>query len=133
MNIKRYLIATLAVFVFISFYEWLVNGVLLISTYKETPHLWRTVTEMIAKMPLAVLYRLALSAWLAFIFAHLYPEGGLRKGLLFGIFFGVFAGILTGSWYLWLPVSEKLGLSWLLSGIGQGVGAGTILGATYRR
>ena len=133
MNFKRYLGATIALFVFVFLYEWLVHGYLLMDTYKETPKLWRDFAEMQSNMPLMMGIQLFLSAWMAFIFTQIFKEGGFGKGLLFGLYFGVFAAILTGSWYLWLPVSTKMGWSWLASGFAEWLGGGIVLGSVYRR
>lgn len=90
--------------------------------YRETSSVWRDFAEMEASMPLAMGFQLVFSAWTTFAFTQIYKEGGITQGLLFGLYFGVFAGILTASWYLWLPVPEKLGWSWLASGIMEGLG-----------
>lgn len=68
----------------------------------------------------------------AFVFSQVYPESGIRNGLIFGLFFGVFAGILTASWYLWLKVPVALSISWFIGCIGEGLGASFILGLIYR-
>lgn len=133
MNVKRYIWAGFALFVFMYFYEWFVNGFALTSIYHRTPDLWRPLAEMKAKMPIWVLLQLILAFWLAFAFAQFCREGGVKKGLYFGLFIGVFAGILSGSAYFWLPVSGLLGWSWFISWLIEGVIGGIILGAIYRR
>lgn len=133
MDFKRYIAATLALFAYIFFYEGFVHGYLLMGIYHETPAVWRDFAAMQANMSIAMCYQFALAAWTAFAFTKIYPQGGITKGLLFGLYFGVFAGILTASWYLWLPVSAKLSLSWFTSGIGEGLGGGLALGAIYKR
>lgn len=133
MNWKRFLLATLAIFVFMFFYEFLIHGVLLMRTYEETPTVWRTMSEMQANMPLTILSQLALSAWITYMFSQIYPDGGIINGVRFGLYLGVFAGILSGSWYLVLPVAAKLGWSWLAIWIAEGLGAGAILGSIYKR
>lgn len=133
MNFKRYLIATVAVFVFIFLYEFLVHGVLLLGLYELTPNVWRDFVVMEANMPLAMCFQLALAAWTTFVFTQVYEDGGMKNGLLFGLFFGVFAGILTASWFLWLPVSVILGWSWFAFSVIEGLGAGFILGLLYRK
>lgn len=133
MNFKRYAGATLALFAFMFFYEWFVNGYLLSSTYQQTPQVWRDMSEMSTNMPPYLGSLFVTAVWLTFVFTQIYPEGGISKGLLFGIFFGVFAGILTASWYFWLPVSTKLWWSWLASGVFEGLGGGVILGSLYRK
>lgn len=131
MNVKRYIGATIALFVFIFFYEWFVHGFLLMGMYRETATVWRDFAEMQAKMPLNMLFQFVFSAWTAFAFTQIYKKGGVANGLLFGLYFGVFAGLLTASWYLHLPVPAKLGWSWLVSGTIEGLGGGLILGAVY--
>lgn len=132
MNVKRYIAASVALFVFIFLYELFVHGYLLMGFYQQTVHVWRSFEQMATEMPLAMGYQLALSTWTAFVFAQLFPSGGVENGIRFGLYFGVFAGILTASWYLWLPVPLALSWSWLASGVVEGLGGGLILGAIYR-
>lgn len=132
MKFLRYASSCLALFAFIFLYESLIHNYVLMSMYQATSEVWRDFAKMETMMPLALSYQLALSAWSAFIFSKIYPEGGIQKGLMFGLFFGVFAGILTSSWYLWLNVPAGLGLSWFFCGIGEGIGGGLVLGMIYR-
>ncbi|HSW72701.1 MAG TPA: hypothetical protein VLG44_04780, partial [Chlamydiales bacterium] len=81
----------------------------------------------------AMSFQFALSMWIVFVFSRIYPQGGIKNGLVFGLFFGVFAGMLTASWYLWLKVPAKLGISWLVNGIVEGVGGGFVLGCLSRQ
>ena len=46
MNIKRYVLGSIAVFVFFFLYEWLVHGVILNSWYQEGLNLLRPVEQM---------------------------------------------------------------------------------------
>lgn len=133
MNLKRYIWATVALFVFIFFYEWLVHGVLLMDIYEQTPQVWRDFSQMEANMPIAMLFQLAFAGWTAFVFTRLFPDGGVSNGLWYGLYVGVFVSIITANWYLWLPVSSQLAWSWFAAGIVKGLGAGFIIGSIYRR
>lgn len=133
MNFKRYIAATVALFFFIFLYEMVVHGFLLMGIYEETSTIWRPFKEMQGNMLMTMGFQLALSAWVAFAFTQIYPEGGINKGLCFGLFFGVFAGILTSMWYLWLPVPAILGLGWFGLGVGEGLGGGFLLRLIYRK
>lgn len=133
MNTKRYIYATIALFIFIFFYEWLAHGFLLTNLYHHTPHVWRKMPEMTSMMPLYLLINLAISAWLTFVFTRFFRDGGVENGLRFGLYFGVFSGLITAMWYLWLPVVGTLGFSWLINGIVEGLGGGVVLGLVYRR
>jgi hypothetical protein len=132
MNVKRYLLAALALFVFFFLYEWLVNGVLLTGAYMESPQVWRSEADMASKMPIYLMVQIILAAWVAFIFTRLFKEGGVANGLLFGLYFGVFAGFLTSAWYLWLPVSGILGWAWFATGFFESIFGGLIIGAIYK-
>lgn len=133
MNVKRYIIAALAFFVFVFFYEWVLHGILLSGFYQQTSKIWREMAEMQANMPKGMGFQLVFAAWTTFIFTQIFPEGGLKNGSRFGLYFGVFAGILTASWYLWLPVPSVLGASWFVGSLIEGVVGGSIIGAIYRR
>ncbi|MBA3237364.1 MAG: hypothetical protein H0T62_03320 [Parachlamydiaceae bacterium] len=133
MNLKRFLAATAALFVFIVLFEWLVHGYLLMNLYGETPHVWRTLDEMNTNMPLAMLFRVIFAAWLTYIFTQIYPEGGIVNGVRFGLYFGVFMALLSASWYFYLPISAKLGWQWFAYGVLEGLISGMILGFIYKK
>lgn len=133
MNFKRFLAATVALFVFFGLYEWLVHGYLLMPTYRETPRVWRTMEEMNANIPLSMLLQVCFTAWFTFVFTQLFPYGGLKNGIKYGLYFGVLMGLLSAAWYLYLPVSEKLGWAWFINGIVEGLLAGVILGLIYKK
>lgn len=133
MNVKRYLLAALCLFVFIFLYEWFVHGYLLTGMYQETSRVWRSYAQMTANFPLAICFKVAFAAWIAFIFTQLYKKGGVSNGLYFGLYFGVFAGILTSSWYLHLPVPAALGWGWFFASVIEGLGSGLVVGWIYRK
>lgn len=133
MNFKRFSAATVALLVFFVLYEWLVHGYLLMPIYRETPHVWRTMEEMNANMPLTMFLQVCFAAWLTFVFTQIFPTGGLKNGIKYGIYIGVLMAFLSTTWYLCLPVSEKLGWSWFANGIVEGLAAGIILGAIYKK
>lgn len=133
MNIKRFILAAIALFVFVFFYEWLVHGFLFTGLYEQSASVWRPMAQMMANMPLMIGIQIVLSIWLAFVFTQLFKTGGVVNGLFFGLYFGVFAGIMSGAWYGWLPVPALLGWAWFISGIVEGVLGGLILGAIYRK
>lgn len=133
MNVKRYLLAALALFVFMFFYEWLLHGLILKGMYHMTPKVWRHVEEMSGNMSKMIGFQIILSAWLTFIFTQVYKAGGASNGLRFGAYFGVFAGLLSASWYLWLPISAALAWSWFFGNIVQGLAGGWIIGSIYRK
>lgn len=133
MNYKRYIGATLAVFLFMFFYEWLVNSYFMMGMYEKTASVWRKFSEMQANMGLRILSLAVIAAWIALFYTQFYKTGSRNEGLMFGLFIGVLLGVTTASWYIWLPVPAELSLSWLTSNIVEGLGVGFILSAVYHK
>ena len=133
MNVKRYLIATVALFVFLCLYGMLVHGMLLSGMYEASAQIWRDYTEMQALAPFRFIFQIVLAAWAVLAFSQFYKKGGVKHGLLFGLFFGVFAGILAAMKYLWLPISGALCVSWFIANTVEWVLGGLILGYIYRK
>jgi hypothetical protein len=133
MNINRFLGSAFAVFVFIFFFEYLLHGVMLMGDYTATASIWRDFSVLGTTMLLHVLVQFLFAIWITFVFTQIYPLGGLFNGLRYGIYFGVFAAFLTGMWYFYLPVSTKLGWSWFVGSLAEGIIIGVILGLTYKR
>lgn len=132
MNIKRFAIATISVFVFFFFYEWIVHGFLLTSLYESTPGVWRSGSEMMRLFFYTVLWQLILAVLMTLIYIK-YVKPGIFEGLLFGIFWGAFAGLMWVGLYPYLPIHFTLASSWFFSSLLEGIGAGIILAATYRK
>lgn len=130
LNLKRYVVATFALFAFVFLYEGLVHGILLHKLYHESSKVWRS---SLFEVPLSLSFQFVISAWVSFVFTQIYPDGGLSKGLRFGLYFGVFGALLSASWYVWLPISATLAWSWFIAGIVEGLGAGCVLGYLYRK
>lgn len=133
MDVKKFIFAAFALFVFIFFYEWFVHAYALKGLYNLTPTTWRSYPEMEANMPLAIFFQFLFAVWTAFVFTRLYKHGGIKNGLKYGLYFGVFAALLTSNWYLWINVPSILGLYWFLFGLLEGLIAGLILGLVYNK
>lgn len=133
MNVKRYIFAAIALFVFCYIYEVVAHGMLLVSIYQQTPDLWRSYDEMVYFAPYNYAVMAALSLWLTFIFTRFYSEGGLNKGLKFGFYIGVLAGIQAAGALFYLPISEVLAGLWFVTYLVECTIGGLIIGAIYRK
>lgn len=133
MNTKRFLIATLVLFVFMFLYQYLLNTALLLGSHESPSDLMRDFSGMKTRMPMVVFIQLLFAAWMAFAFAQTFKDGGIQNGLLFGIFLGGLVGLINASWFLWLPVPASFSERLLATGFGECLGGGLILGLIYRK
>ncbi len=131
MNIKRFVIASIVVFVIIQAIDWLVHGILLASWYQEIKGLWRT--DMMNFMWLMMLGCLFFSFMFVFIFIRgregRGPAEGARYGLLIGLLMYV-SGTLGQ--YAMYPIPLGMAMIWLGYGIIEMVIAGLVAAAIYR-
>lgn len=133
MNIKRFLVAAVALFAFIFVYESGVHGFLLKPIYLETPSLWRSCDQMMAYMPFNIVIMGLIAFWLTFIFTRLFQEGGLKNGLHFGVYLGVLSAIQALGAYFYLPISETLAACWFATYLVESILGGCLIGLIYKK
>lgn len=133
MNIKRFLLATLALFVFIFVYESFIHGFLLQDLYSETPNLWRSYDQMLNFIAFNIVIEVIIALWLTFIFTRFFPQGGVSNGFRFGFYIGVLSAIQAAAAYFYLPISLMLSGSWFAAYLIESILGGLILGAIYKR
>ncbi len=131
MNIKRFVIASIAVFVIIQAIDWLVHGVLLASWYQEIKGLWRP--DMMNFMWLMMLGCLFFS----FMFVFIYVRGCEGRGLAEGARYGLLIGLLmyvsgTVGQYAMYPIPFGMAMIWLGYGVMEMVIAGLAAAAIYK-
>jgi len=132
MNTKRFIAASVTLFVFIYIYESVVHGVLLSPLYQETSNIWRSYNEMMAFMPFNITKIALISFWITFFFASLFKERGRKKGILFGMYVGVLVGIQSTGAYFYLPISFTLAMLWFAVNFVEYTVGGLIIGSIYR-
>jgi hypothetical protein len=129
--VKKWVLASVAVFVAWSVMDFIIHGVLLASTYEVTAQLWRPMAEM--KMGLMYI----VTAVSALAFAGLYAAMAANKsvstgalyGLLFGIPFGVSMGLGT---YTFTPIPLFLAVAWIVGTLVEMIVGGVIVGAIVK-
>jgi uncharacterized PurR-regulated membrane protein YhhQ (DUF165 family) len=124
MNVKRFILASLAVFVASQIIEFLIHGVMLRDTYETLKHLWRP--DMESKMWIMWL----VGFLIAFPFTYLFIKGWAGKGIMEGLRFGFVIGLYTSipmayGTYAIIDIPYSLAVTWLWTGIFEA----TILGA----
>ncbi|MCI0400230.1 MAG: hypothetical protein L0Y67_05145 [Gammaproteobacteria bacterium] len=132
MNMKRFVIACGAVFIFIFVYEWLFHGVLLRELYAQMPTLWRAEAEMHGYFHWLVIGQL----WLAVLFCLIFVKGYENKGLAEGVRYGLLIGLLFIGpdmiFYAVQPLPAKLIVDWSIGGLLEMIIGGVIVAAIYR-
>jgi hypothetical protein len=132
MNIKRFTIAGITVFITIQAIDWLVHGVLLAKWYQDIKGLWRQ--EMMDLMWVMVLGSLFFSFMFVFIFTKGYEARGVVEGARYGLFIGLLVNVSgTFGQYAMYPIPFGLAMIWFAYGMIEMVIAGMITAAIYRK
>ena len=131
MNVKRYIAASLAVFVAGVVLDYVIQAVILKSAYEATQSVWRP--DVASKAWIIVLVDLII----AFPFTYIFVKGYEGKGMLEGVRFGAIVGILIGlpmsyGMYAVLPIPHSLALQWFLYGLIEVILMGITAAAVYR-
>lgn len=138
------LIPMAAVFIFLNLYSMLVHGHLLMEEYTATASLWRTEEEMNALAPYWAAYYALFAMAATCLFKKMCKcklscnKGGCTPtrcpiksgGTCFGLKLGIILGLGMASSYLYMPIPSSLAIKWFLTGLGEGLGIGIILGMT---
>ena len=129
MNMKRFMLAFVATFIFVFLFEWLWHGVLMTPLYEATEEVWRPPAE--SSMAFLTLSQLLYSLLIAYIFTRNYQANGIAEGLRFGLLMGLLVGSIQLGTYSYLPIPLSITLLWVLAEVLKGIGAGVILSLTY--
>ena len=132
MNIKRFVIASIAVFILIQAVDWLVHGVLLSGWYAEIKGVWRP--DMMNLMWVQVLATLFFSFMFVFIFTKGYEGKGIPEGIRYGLYIGLLVNVsgMFGQYFMY-PIPLGMALVWVAYGIVEMIIAGTVAAVIYRK
>ncbi len=131
MNVKRYLTATFAVFAVSVTLGYLVNSVLLQSTYASIHGVWRP--DILSKMWIHAVNDFILSFVFVYLLAKGYEGRGIMEGVRFGLLMGlVFAIPAAYGTYVIIPIPYYLALEWFLYGMAQTLILGVVAAAIYK-
>ena len=134
MNTKRWLLASVAVFVVIMVLEFVIHGVLLQGVYQQTASVWRTQVEMQNMMWILWVGYLVFAPFFALIYAKGYEKGkpGLGQGFRFGLYVGAMLSVMHGfGWYVILPIPLGLSFYWFVAILVEFIAAGIAAGLVY--
>ena len=132
MNVKRFISASIAVFLFIFFYDWVFHGIYLRDLYMQTQNIWRPETEMTQYFGWVVGGQALLSVIFCAIFLKGYENRGIFEGVRYGF---LIALLMTGPMlimYAVQPIPIELLCNWVVGELIQYTVAGGLLAAIYK-
>ena len=131
MNVKRFIVASLAVYVASLALGYLVHGVILRPIYDSLKNVWRP--DMQSKMWIEWLNGLIVSFLFTYIFTKGYQGKGIMEGLRFGLVIGLFLSVPAAyGTYMIIPIPYYLALEWFLYGTAQWIILGAVAAAVYK-
>ena len=131
MNVKRFLLASLAVFILLQITSFVIHNLLLMKTYEVLSSVWRP--DMMSKMwvmyPSSAVYALLF----VYIFIKGYENKGLWEGARYGLVIGLFMGVPASlGQYMVYPLPFSLVSQWFIYGLVESILAGVAAAAIYR-
>lgn len=122
---KQGWISFVVVFVFFALASYLVDGVLLASTYESLKEIWRP--DMMSLMWVYYVILLVGSFFFVFIFSRGYEGKGVMEGVRFGLYIGIWMGIgMAYGTYAMIPIPYSMALTWFFAAIIQYIIAGIL-------
>jgi len=134
MNTKRWLLASLAVFVVIAVLEFVVHGLLLADLYRQSASVWRPEPEMQKMMWVFWVGMLVFAPFFTLIYVKGYEKGkpGLGQGFRCGLYVGAMLSVMNSfGWYVLLPIPFALAFYWFLAILVEFTAAGIAAGLVY--
>lgn len=135
MNLKRWVMASIAAFAVIFVLDMIVHGKILMGLYERTASVWRPQAEASQRCWLMMVGKLLFSALFVWIYTKGHEAGkpGLGQGLRYGFLIGLLVSVsYVTVWYVVLPVPLVLAKGWVASGIVDCLAAGAVAGLLYR-
>lgn len=131
MNTKRFIIASIVIFIVYEILDLIEHGLILGSTYMSITGTWRT--DMNPVMWIMYITALAFS----FLFVYIFTKGYEGRGIAEGIRYGLLIGLLmvgTGIFnqYVVYPIPLTLILQWFIYGMIRFIIYGIIAAAIYK-
>jgi hypothetical protein len=130
--VKRFVVAFIAAYIFMFFWGWLLNGVLLKDIYAQTPNLWRSQSEMISLFHWIIIGQALVIFAFVMIYASGFAGGGVIAGIRLGILLEIAAIGMRLAIYAVQPFPGKLIFYGSISGLVEMIAVGAIVGAIYK-
>ncbi len=131
MNIKRFIIAAIAVFIAIVVLNYVVHSVILMATYESLKEIWRP--DMMEKMWIMWITDLVFAFLFTYIFTIGYEGKGWLEGLRYGILIGLIVPVIGAfNQYAVYPLPFTLAIQWAVYGFIKAIILGIIASLIYK-
>ena len=131
MNIKRFLLSLLAVFVTFQVLNFLIHSLILSGAYQDLESVWRQ--DMMDVMWLMYIADLIFAGFFTLIYTQWVKTPGIKSGLMYGLFIGLMmntSGMINQ--FVIYPITSWLLWMWIIFGLIQFVLCGLVLGLIYK-
>ena len=133
MNTKKWVIASLVIFVADQILSYLFHGVFMSGVYEQTAHLWRPLEEMNRMMWMGWVSGLVWSFLFVYIFAKGYENKGIIEGVRFGALIGVFFGLpMSLGTYISMPITGGIATAWFIYTVVDTIILGILAAVLYK-
>jgi hypothetical protein len=129
---KRFILAFVAAFIFIFFWGWLYNGILLKDVFAEAQSLFRPREEMMSLFHWIVIGQAGLALAFVMIYASGFAGGGIVAGVRLGIMLEILAIGARCTIYATQPFPAMLLVLISLGGFIEMIITGVIVVAIYK-
>ena len=131
MNVKRLLLAALAVFVSFQILDYVIHMLILSADYEAIASVWRT--NMMDMMWIMYISGIILSLLFVYIFTKGYQGKGIMEGIRYGLLIGVLMMVVGSlNQYVIYPVPIELAIKWIIFGLIEFMIAGIITALIYK-
>ncbi len=131
MNFKRFLLASIAVFVVYSALNMVIHGPILGASYEATASIWRP--DMMDLMWIMYITTGLFSLLFVFIFTKGYEKKGVMEGLRYGLLVGLLLSVMAFNQYPVYPVPFMMALQWFIYGTIQITLCGVATALVYKK
>lgn len=134
MNAKKYLIASIVVFVVYSALAYVIHQVLLREDYQSIQHVIRPFADLSARTPLVYLGNLIFALAFCLIYAKGYEAGKnwMGQGIRYGLMVGTLLAPLALTVYVVYPVPGALAVKWVVYGYFQVLVSALVAASIYQ-
>ncbi len=133
MNVPRYIIGSVAVFIYIFLIQWVFHSLIMKDWYEEAVYLLRPAADGNGYANWMMLGFLILAFGFCFIFIKGYENKGRGEGIRFGLYVGITFSVSTSLIdYAIYPIPGKWLIGWLIAYPIIMIIAGILIAAIYR-